>query len=86
MTIRRCLNESGGLYYTWGMKCIDTKSFVASTKYHVYQLNQSESSYLKKNGIKVPNTVCNHTHSPDDDCERMLIEFILIWEKQITNS
>lgn len=67
--------------YKWGMKCIDTSSFVASTRSNVRNLNSSENVYMTQNKLSLPDWVCQHTHSPDDDCERMLIEFLVIWNK-----
>ncbi len=78
LTMKRVLID-GNLTYKWGMKCIDTSSFVASTPTNVRNLNSSEAFYMTQNNLEIPDWICQHTHSPDDDCERMLVEFLIMW-------
>lgn len=80
LTMKRIMLTNGDITYKWGMKCIDTSSFVASAQTNVRNLNSSEFFYMIQNKLVLPDWVCKHTHSPDDDCERMLIEFLVIWD------
>jgi len=79
LTMKRSIDSENNRTFSWGMKCIDTGSFVASQNSNVTNLNSSESSFMKSNHLSIPKTVSKHTHSPDDDCERMLIEFLIMW-------
>ena len=40
-----------------------------------------ESPNTARLDIIIPDNICQHTHKPDDDCERKLIEFVEIWKK-----
>lgn len=83
LTIKREIDANDNVTFSWDMKYIDTGSFVASTKFNAPALKTSETYYLEQNNLIVPDTVCQHTHKPDDDCERMSYEFLLIWNNSL---
>jgi len=65
--------------FVWNINCIDTGSFVASVYPNVKNLKMSETFFIESNKLLIPDSIITHTHSPDDDCERMLMEFLIIW-------
>lgn len=78
LVMRRVLKGSSKSF-VWNINCIDTGSFVASAWPNVNNLKTRESFFIESNKLTIPDSVVAHTHSPDDDSERMLMKFLIIW-------
>lgn len=68
------------------MKCIDTGSLVAFSNSNILTLSTSENLFMMQNNLNVPDNTVQHTHSPDDDSERMLMEMLTMWDYSLSQT